>query len=89
MVAFFVLESLIIIVISLCLVDGLPMSLVIMVVVLHIFGLHIWSSVSKIKLSTGRLFRFQLSHLNKYLLMFVLSSFGFVEKKLFSELSIW
>ena len=56
----FVLESLIIIVISLCLVEGLPMSLVIMVVVLHILGLlkvfyykslHIWSGVSKIKLS--------------------------------------
>ena len=56
----FVLESLIIIVISLFLVEGLPKSLVVMVVILHILGLvlkvfyykslHIWSGVSKIEL---------------------------------------
>ena len=56
----FVLESLIIIVISLFLVEGLPRSLVMMVVILHILGLvlkvfyykslHIWSGVSKIEL---------------------------------------
>ena len=53
----FVLESLVIIVISLVHVEGLPGSLVIMVVILHILGLllkvfyyrslHIWSGVSK------------------------------------------
>ena len=53
----FVLESLTIVVISLFLVDGLPISLVVVVVILHIVGillkvfyyksLHIWSAVSK------------------------------------------
>ena len=53
----FVLESLVIVVISLVHVEGLPGSLVIMVVILHILGLllkvfyyrslHIWSGVSK------------------------------------------
>ena len=57
---FFVLESLIIIVTSSYLVDGLPPFLVIMVVILHILGLalkvfyykslHIWSGMSKIEL---------------------------------------
>ena len=59
--AIFALESLIIIVISVCLVEGLPKSLLTMVVILHILGLvlkvfyytslHIWSGVSKIELS--------------------------------------
>ena len=58
--AIFALESLIILVISVCLVDGLPKSLLTMVVILHILGLvlkvfyytslHIWSGVSKIEL---------------------------------------
>ena len=58
--AMFVLESLVIVVCASFLIDGLPMSLVVMVVVLHILGLllkafyyislHIWSGVSKIEL---------------------------------------
>ena len=56
----FALESLIIVVLSVFLVEGLPRSFVIMVVILHILGLvlkafyymslHIWSGVSKIEL---------------------------------------